>query len=253
MAAIADGLRPLALDELTATAPLLDRVDRKYVIAIEELERLAERLSPSHGVLTIGSRTSFEYSTTYFDTPVLQVFREHVQRRRHRFKCRGRHYVDSGTHAFEVKLKGLRERTVKRRLACEPLVDGPLPDPLLAFLRACLAEAYGRRLDAPLQPSLVVGFHRTTLAAPELGERVTIDTDVRFEGLVGRLGRLGEGLAIVETKSPDGRAAADAALLTLGARPVANCSKYCVGIGLTRPEARSNRFRPLMRRYFAAG
>jgi VTC domain len=253
MPGIADGLRPLALEELTAAAELLDRVDRKYVVALEQLERLAERLHASHRVLVIDGRTSFAYCTTYFDTPLLGVFQEHVQRRRHRFKCRTRHYLDTGSHAFEVKLKGLRERTLKRRLPCEPLLDGRLPDPLLAFLRACLADAYGRRLDEPLQPSLLVGFHRTTLAAPGLGERVTIDTGVRFEGLDGGSGGLCADLAIVETKSRQGRAAADAALLALGARPLADCSKYCVGIGLTRPQARSNRFRPLMRRYFTTG
>lgn len=33
-------------------------------------------------------------------------------------------------------------------------------------------------------------------------------------------------------------------------RPVLGCSKYCLGMGFTRPELKDNRFRPLLRRYF---
>ena len=250
---IAEALEPIGLEELTGTTELLDRVDVKYVVPVETMSRVIERLRGSHRVLTIDERTRFEYWTTYFDAPELTSFREHVQRRRRRFKCRTRHYVESGHHAFEVKLKGPRGRTLKRRMPCEPMADGPLGEPALGFLRDCLAVAYGRDLDATMVPALSVAYHRVTLAAPELGERLTCDLTLRFGGADGRTGRLRDGLAIVESKSGDGRAAADRALLALGARPVADCSKYCLGIALTRPDVRSNRFRPLMRRYFSPG
>jgi len=251
--AIAEGLRPIGLDELTRAAGLLERVDVKYVVPLETMGRVIERLRDSHRVLTIDERTRFEYRTTYFDSPELTSFREHVQRRRRRFKCRTRRYVESGDHAFEVKLKGLRGRTVKRRLPCEPIADGPLGGPALGFLRDCLAVAYGRELDATMVPALSVAYHRVTLAAPQLGERLTCDCALRFGGADGRTGRLRDGLAIVESKSHNGRAAADRALRALGMRPLANCSKYCLGIALTRPDARSNGFRPIVRRHFAPG
>lgn len=216
---------------------------------LETLARVVERLGDSHRVLTIGDRTRFEYRTTYFDSPDLASFREHVQGRRRRFKCRTRHYVESDERQFEVKLKGPRGRTLKRRIPIEAPTPGPLADPALGFLRACLA-GYGRTVDAAMAPALSMSYHRTTVASPERGERLTCDVGLRVAGADGAAGRLREGFAIVESKSATGRARADRALLALGARPVTDCSKYCVGIGLTRPQVRGNRFHPLLRRYF---
>jgi len=250
--AIAEGLRPIGLEELTRAAGLLERVDVKYVVTVETMSRLIERLGDSHRVLTTDGGVWFGYRSTYFDSPGLTAFRDHVQGRRRRFKCRSRRYVDSGAHAFEVKLKGSRGRTVKRRLPCEPLPDGPLGGSALAFLRDCLVAGYGRPLDEAMDPVLTVTYRRLTLAAPSHGERLTCDLGLRVRDAAGRGGRLSEGFAILETKSHNGRSAADRALLALGARPVADCSKYCLGIGLTHPGASANRFRPLMRRYFTA-
>jgi hypothetical protein len=252
MPAIADGVRPIGLDELELAAGLLERVDVKYLVPLGTVAAMIDRLRGSHRVLTIDGAVWFEYRNTYFDSPSLTSFREHVQGRRRRFKCRSRLYVGSGEHAFEVKLKGLRGQTVKRRLRCEPLSAGLLGGPALGFLRDCLAEGYGRRLEGAMAPVLAVGYHRLTLAAPSYGERVTCDVALGVRGDTGREGRLREGFAIVEAKSTTGRSAADRALRALGARPIADCSKYCLGIGLTRPGEPANRFRPLMRRYFTA-
>lgn len=246
---VPEGLAPIGLDELMDHAALLDRVDAKYVVPLDTLARLLEALGGTHRLLTVEGRTSFAYRSTYYDTPRLTSFREHAQRRRRRFKCRTRLYVDAGLHAFEVKLKGLRGRTVKHRLTCAPLADGPLGDPAREFLDGCLHDAYGRRVDGDLAPVLTVDYRRVTLAATGSGERLTYDLDLGFAGAAGR-GRLREGLAIVESKSAGGGAVADRILRGLGARPLSSCSKYCLGIGLTRPDASANSFRPLLRRYF---
>jgi hypothetical protein len=63
-----------------------------------------------------GRRVAFAYHTTYYDAPELRAHRDHVQRRRRRFKRRARDYVDSGLHTFEVKLKKARGLTVKHRM-----------------------------------------------------------------------------------------------------------------------------------------
>jgi hypothetical protein len=84
-----------------------------------------------------------------------------------------------------------------------------------------------------------------TIAAPELGERLTCDVGLDFGG-----GRLDERFAIVESKSPRGAAAVDHALLEMGVRPVNGCSKYLLGMALTRDGVRDNNLRPLLRRYF---
>ena len=46
---------------------------------------------------------------------------------------------------------------------------------------------------------------------------------------------------------------ADLVLRALGVRPLAGCSKYCIGVGLTYPRMKRNLSLPLLRRYFDAG
>lgn len=223
-------LEPIGLDELDA---LQDRVDAKYVLPIAQLEPFLARLD--HRVLEVDGRREFGYRSTYLDTPDLRLFRDHVQQRRRRYKCRSREYVDSGLRMFEVKLKGPRGRTVKYRTE-----DGSL-----AFLEETLWREYGRAADPDLQPTLDVAYTRVTLAAP--GERVTCDFDLRCTG-----GRLRADRLIVETKSARGDARADRALRELGVRPERGFSKYCLGVGLSHPRARRNTLRRALALHFVA-
>ena len=244
---IADGL---PAGGLSGAELLLERVDRKYVVEVERLEALVDRLRGTHAALEIDGRRGFAYETTYFDTPELRAFRDHVQQRRRRFKCRTREYLDSGVCNFEVKLKGSRGLTVKHRMPYERELRDRVSAPALAFLRDCLHRAYGHAHAEELLPSLVVACTRLTLVAA--GERVTCDFDLRFSAPGGAGGRLADGTAIVETKSATGDAEADRVLRRLGARPEAVCSKYCLGVGLTHPNVRRNTLLPLLRRHFEA-
>jgi hypothetical protein len=244
----ADALPAIGLAELETTAALQERVDTKYVVPVGDLTGLVDRLGDTHAVLEIGGRRAFQYRTTYFDTDELRAFRDHLQQRRRRYKCRSREYVDSGLCTFEVKLKGLRGRTVKFRMAYDRTLRDELSEPALAFLHDCLERSYGRPPAGVLRPALAVAYTRVTLVGP--GERLTCDFDLAFSAPDGTSGRLAPGMAIVETKSERGSAVADRALRTLGARPERACSKYCLGIGWTRPSVKSNPLRPLLRRHF---
>jgi VTC domain-containing protein len=245
---IAEAFPAIGLERLDEDAALRDRVDVKYVVPLAAFEGLAERLLPTHAALEIDGRRAFRYRSTYFDTPDLGAFRDHIQQRRRRYKCRSREYRDSGAFAFEVKLKGRRGRTVKHRMEH----DGhELTEAAVTFLGECLDRAYGFAPRGSLRPSLAVSYTRVTLAAPQLGERVTCDFDLAFAGPDGASGRLDPGMAIVESKSDRCNALADRALRELGHRPQADCSKYCLGVALTRPVA-GNPLRPLLRRHFIA-
>jgi hypothetical protein len=245
---IAEALPAIGLEQLEADAALLDRVDTKYVVPLTVFAALVDRLRTTHAALEIDGRRAFGYRSTYFDTPELGAFRDHIQRRRRRYKCRSREYLDSGFLAFEVKLKGPRGRTVKHRMAHH---GHELSDEALAFLHDCVDRAYGRPPDDGLRPALDVSYTRITLAAPELCERLTCDFDLEFRGPGGASGRLDPGTAILESKSPRGNALADRVLRALGERPQEDCSKYCLGVGLTRAVT-SNPLRPLLRRHFHA-
>lgn len=245
---VVEAFPAVGLEQLDAGAALRDRVDVKYVVPLAAFAALADRLRATHAALEIDGRRAFTYRSTYFDTPELGAFRDHMQQRRRRYKCRSREYIDSGAYAFEVKLKGLRGRTVKHRMEH----DGhELSDAAITFLRDCLYRAYGRLPERGLRPALAVAYTRVTLASPTLGERVTCDFDLAFTGPDGAVGRLDPGMAIVESKSDRGSAVADRVLRELGHRPQAACSKYCLGVALTRAVP-GNRLRPLLRRHFQA-
>lgn len=243
-----EALRPIGLSELDACAALQDRVDVKYVVGLDLLATLMERLAATHRALEIGGRRSFSYATAYLDSPDLRCYRDQLQGRRRRYKCRTRRYVETSTQAVEVKLKGDRGQTVKHRAVVDGTVD-PLDPALLAFVRARVRDAYGREPGA-LEETLRMRFERMTLVAPDRGERLTCDIGLAFEGPDGAAGRLAAGTAIMESKSRNGAALADAMLRSLGARPVSGCSKYALGIAVTRPGVKANPYLTLLRRHF---
>jgi hypothetical protein len=212
---------------------------------VEIFAALAERLVVSHRVLEVEGARTFRYRTAYYDTPALDAYRAHVQRRRRRYKCRSRRY-ESGLCLFEVKLKGLRGRTVKHRMPYAH--HGALTPDALRFLTEQLQRAYAREPEAGLVRSLEMTYRRLTLVDVARGERLTADFELAFAGG----GRLADDAVIVESKAPRGPGVADRVLRELGARPAEACSKYCLGIGMTRPELPANPFRPLLDRWFVA-
>src|ERR671917_757716 len=157
---VAEAFPAIGLAQLDADAALRDRMDVKYVVPLDAFAALADRLMATHAALEIDGRRAFAYRSTYFDTPELGAFRAHIQQRRRRYKCRSREYRDSGAYAFEVKLKGLRGRTVKHRMEYD---RHELSDAALIFLRDCLDRAYGRGPGGGLRPALAVAYTPVTL------------------------------------------------------------------------------------------
>ena len=248
---LAESFAPVGLDELEAAAALQDRLDVKYIVPRAALGALADRLRATHRVLEIEGLRAFAYDTTYYDTRELRAYRDHLQQRRRRFKCRARDYVDSGLRMFEVKLKGPRGRTVKHRMDYAEEHVAALSEPALRFLRECVERSYGRPPCGELRAAMLVAYTRVTLAAPELGERLTVDFDLAFRAPGGAAGQILDGGVVGESKSARGGGSAERALRAIGVRPAPGCSKYCLGVGLTRPEVNSNPLRPLLRRHFA--
>jgi hypothetical protein len=246
MNALAACFDPISLDALNARAALLSRVDRKYIVDFTTLDDLVDALRKHFLVLEIEQRRVFSYETVYFDCPELSAYHAHVQGRRRRFKLRSRRYVESGLHVFEIKLKGRGGRTDKRQLRIDAAAHGAITDEGAAFADGILREAYGHPLPDAMAPALAMTYQRVTFAARDGSERLTWDFALDFGEA-----SLSPRHAIVETKTPSGRGRADRALLDLGVRPV-SCSKYCAGIGLTRPGVRVNPWARLLRSYFTA-
>lgn len=219
-----DGISLAALDERAA---LLRRIDNKYAVPDAAFAELTGRLRADHQVLEIDGRREFAYTTTYFDTPDLRCFTEHVEDRVPRFKARSRFYEDTGKCAFEVKLKRSGGEMDKRQIDYAPDDRGRLTDEA----RECVFSALeGAGLNAPdeLAQSLVTSFTRLTLAAGDGSARLTCDLRVQLSAR-GRAVAMRSGLVLVETKSESGDSPADRHLATMGLEPI-SLSKYRVGM-----------------------
>ncbi|WP_026931642.1 polyphosphate polymerase domain-containing protein [Glycomyces tenuis] len=238
-------LPAVGLGELLEAAELQVRVDRKYLVARDDLGGLLEDPGGELAVLEIDRCRRFAYESVYFDTPQLPSFLGTARSRRRRFKVRTRTYLDSGACMLEIKTRS-GAVTVKRRfgyafddrwrLSAEGLVwiegAGEVPVPAVE-----------------LGPVLVTRYMRVTVLHRPSGARLTCDTGLRFADFEGRAGALRPDLAVVEVKSPRGSGPLDRRLWAAGYRPCA-MSKYGTGMALLRPGLPANKWNRTLRRHF---
>lgn len=226
----------MSLAALDERAALLRRVDNKYVLGYDAFEELAARLRADHEVLELDGRRVFRYSTTYFETPDLRCFEDHVEDRVPRFKARTRLYVDSGMCVFEVKLKRSEDETDKRQIDYQEADRREVTDDAWRCLHAALDEA---ELEAPeeLAASLTTSFDRVTLAPGGGSERLTCDFGVRLTGPGGETAAMKRDLVLIETKSERGESPADRELTRMEVGPI-SLSKYRVGMSLVGAASR---------------
>jgi hypothetical protein len=237
----------ISLAGLNAKAEMLTRLDNKYVVSLDTLDRLAPALGAHFEILEIDGKRCFSYRTQYFDTPEMSSFRHHVQGRRHRSKVRTRHYLDADICFVEVKLKSLRKVTVKKRLPHDPGALDRLTEHALQFVEDAHLTRYGRGALAPYAPVMQMQYDRMTLVARSGGERLTIDRGLRFWN-DSASEAVSPDMVVIETKSAFGRGIADTVLRGEGYHPIGSCSKYGVGLAALGMVPRFNKFLPAFRR-----
>ncbi|MBL6276592.1 polyphosphate polymerase domain-containing protein [Micromonospora fiedleri] len=241
------GLAPVGLTELIDQAALQTRVDRKYVVPLDELPPLLAQLSAYARVLDIDGARAFRYESVYFDTPRLASYHCAAYRRRRRFKVRTRSYLDSAQCWLEVKLSGARGSITKHRLPYRPQ-DRATVHPGRAFVQEVLErEAVCAPTDSALAPVLVTTYRRVTLLLPATASRVTVDTELTWQD-GDRTLRLPD-LAVVETKTSRAASPVDRLLWQQGRRPV-RISKYATGLAALRPDLPDSPWRRTLRRHF---
>lgn len=241
-------LSPVSLDEMTADAALLTRVDRKYVVPVSSASALLEDLqrgSDAPRVLEIDGLRDMAYRSVYFDTPDLLSFRLAALGRRRRFKLRTRSYLDTGSTYLEMKTRGARGTTQKDRDA----YAGAPPDSLTPAARdeiALALDAIGisaTRAD-DLDFRLRTRYRRATLLWSGRGgvpaSRATVDLDLEWLDADGG-GFVLPRFAIVETKSPGQAGVLDRALWRAGHRPQ-RISKYATGLAALHGDLPRNRW-----------
>ena len=239
-------LSPIGLDEMDSIT-LMNRIDSKYLTDFPTLLRLlGDAAEQGYRALCVDGKKLIPYDSVYFDTPDLKTYTDHRNRKLVRQKIRTRCYLtESGAAFLEIKRKTNHGRTKKKRT--------PIPMADFADFRGnAEAAAYLKSRSMftveQLSPELHTRFSRITLVNAHQTERITIDTDLRFENV--RFGTQASlpGAVIIELKQ-DGRAPSrmKPILLKHRIKPF-RISKYCTAVTLTDPTARYGSFKLKLKR-----
>lgn len=232
-----DKLPPISLSEMK-DIKLMNRIDKKYLATVSQLEQLLAMAQGKYMVQQIEGMRYNHYHTIYLDTPDEEMYTMHHNGRLVRQKVRVRTYVDSGDTFLEVKNKNNHGRTKKKRMTvggvnslCE---DGG--DTLLT--------KYANYSLADLVPKVENRFERITLVNMAKTERLTIDCHVKFHHCETDIEETFDRLVIIELKR-DGNvySPVKSMLRELRIKP-SGFSKYCIGSALTNPGLKRNRFKP---------
>lgn len=240
-------LASITLPELNATAQLLTRVDRKYLLHTRQAGWLVESLPASSRVLEIDGSQELAYTSVYFDTPDRRSYLMAARGHPHRFKIRVRRYENSGDSFLEVKTrKG--GSTVKQRIPhCGDLRT--IAQEQYKFIHATLIASGVHTIHPEwFSPTLTTTYTRTTLLTPDGKSRLTIDNNLRWDAAGSKL-RLPD-LTIIETKcSSASPSPADRLLWATGVRPQ-RISKFATGLAALNPELPANRWHRILNRHF---
>ena len=232
------------LIDLEKDAALLKRFDEKYLVDTDHIENFLSESSSNLSILQIDKLREFQYSSTYYDSESLTSWRDHIQGKRRRFKCRVREYSNSNDSFVEVKLKGNKGETIKSRKRLNASLDS---SNLRNYLDSVLVSMGYSRYEEELVPVLQVNYKRKTFLASVTNEKITVDSEIWFHNLLNDASEnLGENVHILEIKSNRIDSNFRATLLKQGNRP-SSLSKYILGTVLTNPNVSKNLYLPLIR------
>lgn len=234
-----EGMPPIGLSEMDAVR-LMNRTDTKYLTSLTGLIALLQAAQTQYRALVTEEGKTGSYDTVYYDTPDLDMYIAHHNRRLTRRKVRVRTYTGSGESFLEIKLKNNHGRTRKKRVHCDT-------DDVFGQDRAEFLGKHTGYIPEQLEPALKTIFRRITLVNSDLTERLTIDTSLRFENLRnGAEASMGD-CVIIELKRDSNSDNRTAWLLRdLGIHPY-KISKYCIGTAMTSPNLKKNRFKAKIR------
>jgi hypothetical protein len=227
---------PISLAQMSGIK-LMNRIDTKYLINVHQLPDLLEKAQSEYYVQKIDGLCKAFYQTVYYDTPEAEMFVIHQNSKLNRQKIRIREYVESAQRFLEVKKKNNKGRTKKVRISVstEDVLDKLDAINFINEKSNYSTEQLSKRLKN--------NFYRITLVNKGKTERLTIDINIKFENYITGTVNGFPQLCIIEVKqdgnvhSPFKDYLAD---LRIKKKSI---SKYCLGMVITDPELKANRFK----------
>lgn len=225
---------PVSLDELNQLR-LMNRIDSKFVLPIQKLLPLIQRVADHYKVLEIDGKRAFLYHTEYLDSPGLDFYHNHQNQRLNRFKIRYRTY-QTGTSFLEIKRKTNKGKTLKSRI--DVTHRAKFSDDQYRFIDSVVnLPKHNLKISSTNQ------FNRITLASFTTNERITLDFGLTVANKESE--KKLPHIAIAEVKreklangSPFTKALKELNIYSRG------FSKYCMGMALLNPELKQNTFKP---------
>ncbi len=221
-----------------AAVKLMNRTDTKFVTNSETLIKLLQLAANDYFAQEIDGKKAASYHTLYYDTPDNAMYIAHHNGKKYRQKLRVRSYVDSNQHFLEVKTKNNHGRTKKKRVA----MNEENLQPYTEFLSKQLWLSPNIML-----PKIENQFRRITLVNKAMTERLTIDFNLAFHNLETGVQRQLDNIVIIELKRDGLQPSPILPLLNrLRIFPM-GFSKYCIGMAMTNPKLKQNRFKQRIR------
>jgi hypothetical protein len=219
---------------------LMDRIDSKFIAPVSLLPGILEEMLPYFKVQVNNGMSIAPYCTQYLDTPDLKMFVMHQNGQLNRQKIRIRSYVESNLSFLEVKNKNNKGRTKKMRI--------PVPLSHLTSVedlndKKQFLEENSLFDSNNLKPSLSNTFQRITFVNNNKTERVTIDFNLSFLNYRTGNETALEQLMVLELKQDGWQHSDFRDILNRFRIKKSSFSKYCMGIVLTNPESKYNRFK----------
>ncbi|QRN82766.1 polyphosphate polymerase domain-containing protein [Chloroflexota bacterium] len=230
---------PITLEESTG-AKLMKRTDMKFVFPSILLPVILDNLSPTYRILEVDNNVRLQhYQTLYFDTQDFQLYQQHHNEQRDRYKLRVRSYLNSEINYLEVKKKDNQNITRKSRVETPYPLNGQSSD-IQSFLKTTFPMS-----DLPMVPKITNQFFRISLVNRLGIERLTLDLNLRFFSPSGTFSI--PGIVIAEIKQPHFSLQSPfvAEMRQAGYHPT-QFSKYCIGVALAYPHLKRNAFKPLL-------
>jgi hypothetical protein len=234
--AILATFQPITLAEMSGIK-LMNRIDTKYLIHINQLPILLKRATADYFVQEIdGLRKAF-YRTVYYDTPGAEMYIIHHNRKLNRQKIRIREYVESNQAFLEVKNKDNRGRTKKIRI---PVEDENVLNKIEAI--EFINEKSNYQAEV-LSQRLKNNFFRITLVNKEKTERLTIDVRINFSNCITGVENTLSDLCVIEIKQDGNTYSPFKDYLSDLRIKRKRISKYCLGMILTDSNLKQNNFK----------
>lgn len=220
----------LSLIDLQNKAPLMEREDKKFVLATHQINNVLVDCMKEYQILKIENDLFFDYKTAYYDTKDLELYQNHHNGKGNRNKIRKRLYVNSGLTFIEIKNKTNKGKTIKHRIESNTILEA----------KEFISSHSGLSVS-DLTKSLSLEYSRITLLHKTKLEKITLDYNLVFSNEKTTVTYANIIMAEVKTEKPT---AIDFCLI-MKKHTIreGSLSKYCLGLVSLNNGIKHNNFK----------